>query len=171
MWYTRDWCNRGRYCDKAYRNGIKKDLFKFKSITTEATISEVDCISKLRSKRESKCICTCTNTSSFWAEHKLYDKGIRIIHKKWKTNWCHCFNFIHIPTGLYMFRAHRPILRRIHTAVHTTIGSVSVPFWSCTQHATRTVRILNQWLCEQLCEFSWGWACGPQTCRDPSIYE
>jgi hypothetical protein len=25
-----------------------------------------------------------------------------------------------------MFRAHRPILRRIHTAVHTTIGSVAV---------------------------------------------
>ena len=23
-----------------------------------------------------------------------------------------------------------------------------------TEHATRTVRILNQWLCEQLCEFS-----------------
>jgi hypothetical protein len=27
-----------------------------------------------------------------------------------------------------MFRAHRPILRRIHTAVHTTIGSVPVLF-------------------------------------------
>jgi hypothetical protein len=26
-----------------------------------------------------------------------------------------------------MFRAHRPILRRVHTAVHTTIGSVVVP--------------------------------------------
>jgi len=32
--------------------------------------------------------------------------------------------------GLYMFRAHRPIFRRIHTAVPTTIGSVFVPFWS-----------------------------------------
>jgi len=67
-----------------------------------------------------------------------------------------------------MFRAHRPIFRRIHTAVHTTIGSVSIPFWlrvlyvvaglgdrpQHTEHATRTVRILNQWLCEQLCEFS-----------------
>jgi len=29
----------------------------------------------------------------------------------------------------------------------------------------------NQWLCEQLCELSRGWACGPETCRDPSIYE
>ena len=29
-----------------------------------------------------------------------------------------------------MFRAHRPIFRRIHTAIPTTIGSVSVPFWS-----------------------------------------
>jgi len=29
-----------------------------------------------------------------------------------------------------MFRAHRPIFRRVHTAVHTTIGSVSVPFRS-----------------------------------------
>jgi len=28
-----------------------------------------------------------------------------------------------------MFRAHRPILRRVHTAVHTTIGSVSVLLW------------------------------------------
>jgi hypothetical protein len=27
-----------------------------------------------------------------------------------------------------MFRAYRPILRRIHTAVHITIGSVVVPF-------------------------------------------
>jgi hypothetical protein len=27
-----------------------------------------------------------------------------------------------------MFRAYRSILRRIHTAVHTTIGSVAVPF-------------------------------------------
>ena len=31
---------------------------------------------------------------------------------------------------LYRLRAHRPILRRIHAAVPTTIGSVSVPFWS-----------------------------------------
>jgi hypothetical protein len=29
-----------------------------------------------------------------------------------------------------MFRAYRPILRRIHTAVNTTIGSVVVPFGS-----------------------------------------
>jgi hypothetical protein len=40
-----------------------------------------------------------------------------------------------------------------------------------TEHAARTVQPLNQWLCEQLSEFSWGWACGPETCRDPSIYE
>ena len=51
-------------------------------------------------------------------------------YKKWKTNWCHFFNFIHISTDLYMFRAHRPIFRRIRTAVPTTIGSVSVPFWT-----------------------------------------
>ena len=44
-------------------------------------------------------------------------------HKKWKTNWCHCFNFIPIWTDLYMFRAHRPIFSRFHTAIHTTIGS------------------------------------------------
>jgi hypothetical protein len=46
---------------------------------------------------------------------------------KLKTNRCHYFNFIHISTDLYIFRAYRPILRRIHTAVHTTIGSVIVP--------------------------------------------
>ena len=40
-----------------------------------------------------------------------------------------------------------------------------------TEHATRTVQILNQWLCEQLYELSWRWACGPETCRDPAIYE
>ena len=28
-----------------------------------------------------------------------------------------------------MLRAHGPILRRVHTAVHTTIGSVSVLLW------------------------------------------
>ena len=32
-------------------------------------------------------------------------------------------------------------------------------------------QILNQWLCEQLYELSWRWACGPETCRDPAIYE
>ena len=42
-----------------------------------------------------------------------------------KTNWCHYF--IRILLDLYMFRAHRPIFRRVRTAVHTTIGSVSVP--------------------------------------------
>jgi len=26
-------------------------------------------------------------------------------------------------------------------------------------------------LCEQLYELSWRWACGPETCRDPAIYE
>jgi len=30
-----------------------------------------------------------------------------------------------------MFQAHRPIFRRVCTAVHTTIGSVSVPLCSC----------------------------------------
>ena len=45
-----------------------------------------------------------------------------------KTNWCHYF--IRILPDLYMFRAHRPIFRRVRTAVHTTIGSVSVPLWS-----------------------------------------
>ena len=29
-----------------------------------------------------------------------------------------------------MFRAHRPIFRRVRTAVHTTTGSVSVPLCS-----------------------------------------
>jgi len=90
-----------------------------------------------------------------------------------KTNWCHYFNFIYILPDLYMFRAHRPILRRVHTAVHTTIGSVSVLLWPCalTEHTARAGQILNQWLCEQLCELSWGWACGPETCRDPAIYK
>ena len=50
-----------------------------------------------------------------------------------KTNWCHYFNFIYILPDLYVFWAHRPILRRVHTAVHTTIGSVSVLLWLCAQ--------------------------------------
>ena len=45
-----------------------------------------------------------------------------------KTNWCHYF--IRILLDLYVFRAHRPIFRRVRTAVHTTIGSVSVPLCS-----------------------------------------
>ena len=84
-----------------------------------------------------------------------------------KTNWCHCF--IRILLDLYMFRAHRPIFRRVRTAVHTTIGSVSVPL--CSEHANRAAQILNQWLCEKLYELSWRWACGAETCRDPAIYE
>ena len=89
-----------------------------------------------------------------------------------KTNWCHYFNFIYILPDLYTFRVHRPILRRVYTAVHTTIGSVSVLIWPCLCTApARAVQILNQWWCEQLCELSWGWACGPETCRDPAIYK
>jgi len=30
---------------------------------------------------------------------------------------------------------------------------------------------VNQWLYEQRYELSWRWACGPETCRDPAIYE
>jgi hypothetical protein len=66
-------------------------------------------------------------------------------YKMKKTNRCHYFNFIHISTDLYMFRAYRPILR-IHTAVHTTIGSVAVPFRPralYTEHAAWTVQPLN----------------------------
>ena len=39
-----------------------------------------------------------------------------------KTKWCQYF--IRILLDLYMFRAHRPIFRRVHTAVRTTIGSI-----------------------------------------------
>ena len=92
-----------------------------------------------------------------------------------KINWCHYF--IRILLDLYMFRAHRPIFRRVRTAVHTTVGSVSVPLCSralcvvtCVV-AKRAAQKLNQWLCEQLYELSWRWACGPETCRDPAIYE
>ena len=89
-----------------------------------------------------------------------------------KTNWCHYF--IRILLDLYMFRAHRPIFGRVRKAVHTTIGSVSVPLCSralYTEHANRAAQTLNQWLCEQLYELSWRWACGPETCTDPAIYE
>jgi hypothetical protein len=34
-----------------------------------------------------------------------------------------------------MFRAYRPILRRIQTAGHTTICSVAVPFWLRALHS------------------------------------
>jgi hypothetical protein len=37
-------------------------------------------------------------------------------------------------------------------------------------HTARAVQTLNRWLCEQLCELSWRWACGPETCSDPAIY-
>jgi len=57
-----------------------------------------------------------------------------------KTNWCHCFNFIRILPDLYMFRAHRPIFRRVHTAVHTTIGSVSLLLWSRALYVIAVVR-------------------------------
>ena len=50
-------------------------------------------------------------------------------------------------------------------------GHVLCLLWQHTEHATRAVQILNQWLCELLCELSWRWACGPETCRDPAIYE
>jgi len=58
-----------------------------------------------------------------------------------KTNWCHYF--IRILLDLYMFRAHRPISRWVRTAVHTTIGSVSVPLCSRALCVPRTDRYRN----------------------------
>jgi len=58
-----------------------------------------------------------------------------------KTNWCHYF--IRILLDLYMFRAYRPIFRRVRTAVHTTIGSVSVPLCSRALASTQTERHRN----------------------------
>jgi len=61
-----------------------------------------------------------------------------------KTNWCHYF--IRILLNVYMFRAHRPIFSRVRTAVHTTIGSVSVPLCSralCVVKSARTERHRN----------------------------
>jgi hypothetical protein len=60
-----------------------------------------------------------------------------------KTNGCHYF--IRLLLDLYMFRAHRPIFRRVRTAVHTTNGSVSVPLCSRAPHthSTRTERYRN----------------------------
>jgi hypothetical protein len=59
---------------------------------------------------------------------ELYDDARTYkLYMKWKNRY-HYFNFIRISTDLYMFRAYRPILRRIHTADHTTTGSVDVPF-------------------------------------------
>jgi len=40
-----------------------------------------------------------------------------------------------------------------------------------TEHVNIAAQKLNQWLCEQLYELSWIWACGLETCRDPAIYE
>jgi len=60
----------------------------------------------------------------FWNNRPTLIYGI-------KTNWCYYFNFIYILPDLYMFRAHRPIFRRVHTAVHTTIGSVSILLRPC----------------------------------------
>ena len=60
-----------------------------------------------------------------------------------KTNWCHYF--IRILLDLYMSRAHRPIFRRVRTAVHTTIGSVSVPLCSRALYVV-AARLLRSWV-------------------------
>jgi hypothetical protein len=43
-----------------------------------------------------------------------------------------------------MFRAHRPILRRIHTAVHTTIGSMAVPLGPRALYVVHTEYIIEE---------------------------
>jgi hypothetical protein len=78
------------------------------------------------------CTLLCQLSFTFGSEYSN-----TVVHMKWKTNRCHYFNFIHISTDLYMFRAYRPILRRIHTAVHTTIGSVAVLFGPRTLYRAR----------------------------------
>jgi len=47
----------------------------------------------------------------------------------------------------YMFWAHRTIFRRIHTAVPTTIGSVSVPFWSRVLYTEHAMFCIQNTLC------------------------
>jgi len=48
---------------------------------------------------------------------------------------------------------------------------VGVGMSAHTEYTNRAAQIPNQRLCEQLYELSRRWACGPETCRDPAIYE
>jgi hypothetical protein len=62
-----------------------------------------------------------------------------------------------------MFRTYRPILRRIHTAVHTTIGSVAVLFGPRKIETVTSVgfsfhmleRVINlKWILHMMIEFN-----------------
>jgi len=75
-------------------------------------------------------LCSCQNSLKLDSLLVFFKLFVPCIFSTYgiKTNWCHYF--IRILLDLYMFRAHRPIFRRVRTAVHTTIGSVSVPLCS-----------------------------------------
>ena len=102
----------------------------------------------------------CPHSEALWVQcGRRIDLTTLSFYKKWKTNWCHCFNVIKY--------------RRISTCFGPT-GPSSGEFTQLFSQPLVTFiycTTSNQWLWKELCEFSWRWPCGPETCRDPSIYE
>ena len=98
-------------------------------ISTESKIKSIvyptECTTRLQFTL--KCYYVFRLTNHHQGDFKLFVPCIFSTYGM-KTNWCQYF--IRILLDLYMFRAHRTIFRRVRTAVHTTIGSVSVPLCS-----------------------------------------
>jgi len=71
-----------------------------------------------------------------------------------------CFGPTGPSSGEFVQLFTQPLVQYLYCSIHML-----------SEHANRAAQKLNQWLCEQLYELSWRWACGPETCRDPAIYE
>ena len=90
----------------------------------------------------------------------------------WSTHsWCFYITHDDAPQSVGLLWTSDQVVAETSTWQHTTLTTALAVCSVCSEHTARAVQTLNQWLCEQLCELSWGWACGPETCRDPAIYK
>jgi hypothetical protein len=90
-------------------------------------------------------------------------------YMKWKANWCHYFNVFY----LYVFKSLHvsalcPILRRFTQLL--TQPLVQYPYRSGLVLCTWPERY-GYWVVSTAVWLSWGWASGPEKCRDLKTYK
>ena len=91
----------------------------------------------------------------------------------WNENQLMSLFYSYIAGSLHVSGPQAHLQESSHSCSHNHWFSICTALVACSvcSDANRAVQILNQWLCEQLYELSWRWACGPETCRYPAIYE
>ena len=89
----------------------------------------------------------------------------------WNENQLMSLFYSYIAGSLHVSGPQAHLQESSYSCSHNHWFSFCAALFACSLHPNRAAQKLNQWLCEQLYELSWRWACGTETCRDPAIYE